>query len=233
MTDHSPVRWFAGQARRTRIRVRLRWATCPFGSVGAFLPPRGRVLDWGCGHGLLTLHLAAVNPEIQIQGCEIDEGKVRSATVAAERAGLADRVAFETVGAGDGPSGTWDAIVLCDVLYLQTTEDQESLVRDVANHLGPDAVLLCKELGPAPRWKRTLCRVQEQVSVRILRITRSGSALADFPDPTLVASWMADEGLVVEQHRIDRGYHAPHVAVVGRRPSMGAASESGAPGRGW
>ena len=40
-----------------RLRILVRYASCPFESLLALFPPQGRILDVGCGDGLLLFLL--------------------------------------------------------------------------------------------------------------------------------------------------------------------------------
>lgn len=217
---------FRTQSWRTRVHVAIREASAPLAQLEAALPRSGAVLDWGCGHGVLALRLALASPDLRVEGTDIDPAKVASAAAAARAAGLSARASFIVVDTEDVPSGTWDGIVVNDVLYLLRPEAQEALVRDAAASLAPGGTLVCKEVGRTPRWKATLTRVQERISVGVLRITASGHGLHHFPDPQVVASWMDAAGLDVEVRPVGHRSHVPHVAVIGRR------SESGPRGRG-
>ena len=104
-----------------------------------------------------------------------------------------------------------------DVLYLLAPERQERLVRAAAAALAPGGVVLCKEMDGAPRWKARLVDVQERLTVGRLSVSATADGLQPYPPPDRVAGWLAAEGLAVEVRRVDRRYHAPHVAVVGRR----------------
>ena len=56
------------------------------------MPRRGEILDAGCGHGLLSLYLAAQSPERRITGVDIDDEKLAVARRAAAAAHVDDRV---------------------------------------------------------------------------------------------------------------------------------------------
>lgn len=201
-----------------RLHVAGRWLTGPFGAIEALLPAGGRILDWGCGHGVLAVWAAANAPGRTVVGADIDAAKLRQATQAVDAAGLEGRVELRHVSPTDLPDGAWDAIVLNDVVYLMAPDGQQRLVRACAAALAPGGILVSKELGAHPRWKHRVSRAQEHLAVSALRITATGDGLQPFPDPTVVAGWMADEGLATEVVQLDRGYHVPHVAAIGRRP---------------
>ncbi|MFN8019693.1 MAG: hypothetical protein U0P45_16455 [Acidimicrobiales bacterium] len=104
-----------------------------------------------------------------------------------------------------------------DVLYLLDPVDQEALVRAAARSLAPGGTLVAKEMDHAPRWKHLATRGQEVLAVRVARVTHTSGPLHAAPTPSQMAAWMAEEGLGVRELRLDRGYHVPHAAAVGRR----------------
>jgi cyclopropane fatty-acyl-phospholipid synthase-like methyltransferase len=194
----------------------------------ALLPEQGAILDWGCGHGVLAVWAAASAPGRSVVGVDIDARKVASARLAATRAGVDDRTWFTMVPPDAAPEGLWDAIVLDDVCYLMEEEHQGRLLRRACRSLLPGGRLVVKDAMGASRWKRSLSRVQEQVAVRVVRMTSSTEGVHPPPDGDEVAALLASEGLEVRRVPLDQGYHAPHLAVVGERPS-----ECMAPPRGW
>jgi 2-polyprenyl-3-methyl-5-hydroxy-6-metoxy-1,4-benzoquinol methylase len=197
-----------------RAHVTVRWATCPIPAVAAQLPAAGRILDVGCGHGLLSLYLAVESADRHVTGIDVDEGKLNAARAAAAGAGLAAH--FETVTGGRLPAGPWHGIGIVDVLYLLAAEDQESLLRSCAEALEPGGVLAVKEMALAPRWKARWNVLQETAAVKLLGITE-GEELT-FLAPADMARAMAEGGLTVTDRPIHRGYPHPHHLLVGHKP---------------
>ena len=196
-----------------RAHVRVRWATCPFQAVAAAVPRDGRVLEVGCGHGLLANYLARESPEREVHGTDIDGPKIAAAQASAELAGAGTE--FTAPPPGRLPEGPWDAIVIVDVLYLLTADQQRQLLRQSAAALGPGGVLVVKEMSPSPRWKSAWNRVQETLAVRLLRITE-GEGGFTFVPPEELAAWMTDDGLTVTHRPLHKGYPHPHHLLVGR-----------------
>lgn len=205
---------YADAPRGVRFHVRVRAATCPFADLEARVPITGRVLDLGCGHGLLSLVLALGSGRRDVLGVDIDGDKVAHAVAAARALGL-DDVRLEVVDVDWRPDGPFDAIVLADVLYLLGRAAAGDLLAGLASALAPGGVLLVKEIDVTPRWKYQLARLQELVSTRVTRITAGDQV--DFVAPSDVEQVLEAAGLVVEHVPLHRHRPHPHHLVVGRR----------------
>lgn len=211
---------YAGAPRGDRFHVRFRWWTCPFPAVEREVPLAGRVLEVGCGHGLLSLYLALAAPTRDVLGVDIDADKIALAdAAAASPAAAGARARFAVVAPGAFAEGDFDAIVIADVLYLLPDGARLALLDACTGHLAPGGVLVVKETDRRPRWKGALTVAQELVSTRVLRITEGEEV--HFAPPSTFAERLAAAGLEVTSRRVDRGYLHPHHLVVARRPSAG------------
>lgn len=209
---------YASQPWRVRAHVRIRWQTCPFEAVAADVPEAGRILDVGCGHGVFSAYLALQNERRRVLGIDVAEDKILAATAAADAAARKGRtnLRFNRADVEALPEGPWDAILVLDVLYLLQPERQQSLLERCAQALSPGGVLIVKEVADQPRWKAAWNRMQENFSVRVLRITR-GERLCFLP-PARHASWLAAQGLEVRERPLHKGFFHPHHLIVARRP---------------
>jgi 2-polyprenyl-3-methyl-5-hydroxy-6-metoxy-1,4-benzoquinol methylase len=215
------VSLYDGAPAAVRAHVRVRWATCPMRAVAAAVPPAGRVLEVGCGHGLLSNHLALESGARHVLGIDVDRPKIDAGNAAARRGGQEGRCRFEVSPPGDLPDGPWDCIAIVDVLYLLPADVQRDLLRSCAAGLGPGGMLVVKEMAPTPRWKAAWNRCQEALAVRLLGIT-VGEGRFTFVPPEELAAWMAGDGLVAGHRPLHRGYPHPHHLVVGRKDAAAA-----------
>lgn len=206
---------YRGAPPAVRAHTTVRWATCPFPAVAAPLPAAGRILEVGCGHGLLSLYLALMSAEREVVGIDVDEDKLAAARAAAAGAGL--RATFEVVAGAELPVGPWAGIAIVDVLYLLAADDQLSLLRSCAELVSPGGTLVVKEMALEPRWKATWNRLQETAAVKLLGITE-GEELT-FLAPAEMAAAMAAGGVTVRDRPIHRGYPHPHHLLVGEKPA--------------
>lgn len=209
---------FADAGAGTRAHVRLRQGLAPLDAVERLVPAGGRILDLGCGHGVLSLQMALSSPDRNVHGVDISASKIAHGRAAVRRADLGDRISLEVVDPTWVPeAGGYRAVVTADVLYLLEPEALARTVIAACAAIEPRGTLIIKKIAAEPCWKNTVGMAQEPRSVRLLRIT-DGAAINPRPVDTVVAV-LEDRGWPFEQHPLHRGYHFPHAAVVARRPA--------------
>jgi SAM-dependent methyltransferase len=120
------------------------------------LPDRGRLLDLGCGQGVLLSLLKAAKERYQaglwprdwpapplnleVRGIELREDRVRAA-----RRALGDGASVERCDLRDFEFPSCSVIVMLDVLHYLGAGDQQRVLEKAARSLEPDGVLLVRE----------------------------------------------------------------------------------------
>ncbi|MFM7068381.1 MAG: SAM-dependent methyltransferase, partial [Actinomycetes bacterium] len=197
----------------TRAHVRGRWRTAPLASLDRWVPPAGRILEFGTGNGVVAVSLALQSPDRSVLAVDIDERRTGSAAAAVARMRLADRVDVLHVGDDWVPSpNSFDAVVVVDVLYLFGRARALEVLDALLAALRPNGVLVVKEMADSPRWKGRVNRFQEWVAVRGLGVT-SGNVVDVIPAEDLAAH-LRRRGCTVEVVALDSGYAHPHAVVV-------------------
>jgi SAM-dependent methyltransferase len=139
-----PVRWYV----YLRLALRLLKAE----EFDALLPPRGLVVDLGCGYGLLANYLALVSEQRRILGVDADERRIQIA-----RATIGDRgnITFACEDAARLSLPPVHGAVMTDFLHHLRLPVQRQVLQTVASAMVPGAVLLIREVNPIhrPRWK--------------------------------------------------------------------------------
>ena len=176
-----------GPAERAHLELRFR--SVPWGRVVEAFEPGGRLLDVGCGPGLLAHLLERAGFSGSYLGLDPDPRKIDRA-----RRWLAESVGrrFEAGSVEAASNGAFSQVALLDVLYLVPTAERGLFVARAACALAPGGVLVALTSGGGPRWKRRLDALQERLAVA-LGITR-GEAVATC-DGAEVAEWMRGAGL--------------------------------------
>ena len=207
--------YYADASLGARLHLRARAATCPLAEIDGAVPGRGRILEVGCGRGLVALHLAVASPAREVVGIDPDGRKLATARRAAEQA-QADgtRVSFAPGGFGALLPGPWDAVVVVDVLYLLHPAAQQEAVAEAAAALAPGGRLVIKEMTGGSGWRMRLVAWQEWAALRLLHLTAGAGVF--FSEAVAIRAWAEAAGLAVEDRPLPGGLH-PHHLVVGTR----------------
>jgi 2-polyprenyl-3-methyl-5-hydroxy-6-metoxy-1,4-benzoquinol methylase len=142
----------------------LRPLICPMDAVIGHIPTGSRVLDIGCGAGLMLLLAARAGrlderDGLESVGFDADARTIDTARSAAARARLAGRVRFEHRRAQDAwPEGAFDVVSLIDVLHHVPRDAQRAVVDAAAARVPPGGRLIYKDMdGSGPRgWANTV-----------------------------------------------------------------------------
>ncbi|MCM2279953.1 MAG: class I SAM-dependent methyltransferase [Oligoflexia bacterium] len=141
--------------RTTRLFLRARWKLTPYAKMSRELPGEGRLLDLGCGHGLLALQLALESPAREVLG--IDHDGKRVALARAAGAGLPN-LRFEPGSALEPAAGPFRGIALIDMLHYFAPAEQARIVAQAHAALENGGTLIAREVDPegglVSRWNR-------------------------------------------------------------------------------
>jgi 2-polyprenyl-6-hydroxyphenyl methylase/3-demethylubiquinone-9 3-methyltransferase len=164
-----------------RAFVRARHVLAPLARVLAAVPPSGRILDVGCGHGLFANALALGSPARTVLGIDPSAVKVdvaRASAAGHPRHGIPSvpNVRYEQGLVQDVAERDFAAISILDVLYLLPVEEKLQILRACRERIAPDGVLVLKTNDTRPAWKYRVARLQEQAMTG-LGLTLGGHGL--------------------------------------------------------
>jgi 16S rRNA (guanine1207-N2)-methyltransferase len=138
------------------------------GFAASFLSGSHRVLDLGCGTGLLAVSAARALPEATVLALDDSEAAVRSAAATAEANGVADRIEVRRTNLAEGvPDGTVD-LVLCNPPFHRGNSRDSAvafeMLADAARVLRPGGELWTVYNSHLP-YLRTLRRLVGSTTV--------------------------------------------------------------------
>jgi len=212
---------YARQSPGAGLYLLFRWVGFRgFRRLVARVPAHGRILDMGCGHGLLPLLIAAAGAAREVVGVDVLEPRLAAGRRVAESAGLSN-VRFECRDFADPPEGRYNAIIFSDALLYYPLERQRQILDDCRERLTEGGVLLIKEQGCRPGWKAFMVRLQERLVVSVKTIvgrSREWRRIA----PRGVHLWNADRladflrsrGLSVAAEPLDAWSYLSHYLIV-------------------
>jgi 2-polyprenyl-3-methyl-5-hydroxy-6-metoxy-1,4-benzoquinol methylase len=197
-------------------RTGQRWRPyfCPFDVLLNWVPPAARVLDVGCGSGLL-LGLAAELTEMQ-RGLGLDarEPAIASARQMLDdvRPAVRERLEFRQMDVG-GPwpvdEEKFDVVSLVDVLHFIPPEAQGALVDQAADKLAPGGILMVLTVDPRPGWQALAHRLHQRLGSR-----RRTIYLRPF---SAIAAWASRAQLKqIEYKRVDSSWYGHDLGIFQR-----------------
>ena len=122
--------------------------------VEAKLQKGARVADVGCGHGASTIIMAQAYPRSTFVGFDYHQPSIDVARRSAQKAGVGDRVSFETASAKDFPGRAYDLVAFFDCLH--DMGDPVGASRHVLSTLAPDGTWLIVEPNAGDRVEDNL-----------------------------------------------------------------------------
>ncbi len=211
----STLKRYTGAGLAARVHAVCRLLLCPVGKVERRLPRAGRILDFGCGIGVLS-HMAVLScPGRRMVGVDIDPGKITAARRFRGGEGAPD---FSVSAAGAFPPGPYAAIVASDVLYLLDYGSQAEILASFYTNLAPGGCLLIKETDTHPRRKHWVNLAEETLAVGVFGFTKGRGIFVRGAESWL--RMLAEAGFKASMIRLDRGYPHPHVLYEAVKPAL-------------
>jgi SAM-dependent methyltransferase len=203
---------YGGAPLATRAFVAARLVVAPLAPLteeGRRLT--GRVLSLGSGISVVERYLAEVNPDLHIEGVDLDPRHIELIRSTQERS---PRVTLRQGDATliDEPAEAYDAVLVCDALHHFDPESHKPLADAIAACLKPSGVCIVKDLDVRPRWKYEWNRLHDRIV--------AGPEPIFCRSPEEMAEVLSGAGLVPERvERTDRRLTPyAHYVVRARKP---------------
>lgn len=213
MLSHPALSVFQPLPLAERLFVRARLFSAPLEQL-AKKAKGARMLDVGCGHGLLCSMLALGFPDRFVVGIDPDPKKIDWARRSVGKLGNTrfDVMTVERLASLE--PGTFDTITVADVLYLLPESDWGDFLASCHQLLKKGGRLLLKEAEDDGGWRTKKALLQEQVMVRLLGRTKGSGGLGFSKRETTQALLERAGFEVTEVASLSEGSTTPHVLFV-------------------
>jgi 2-polyprenyl-3-methyl-5-hydroxy-6-metoxy-1,4-benzoquinol methylase len=197
--------------------LRTRWRLCPFELVESHVPRRGRVLDFGCGYGMLSNFLALKSPDRRVLGIDLNRERIE---VAKRSSKGHPEVSFQLGDVRDFQGTPFDAVVMTDVLHHISDDKVRVLLRIIRSCLSDNGILVVLDVDRFPLRKFYTTYLID----RLLNLTRS----LHYRSRDLLMRLLGQSGFWVYQAiRADRGLPLSDVIYLcGKDPKPPSAGET-------
>jgi 2-polyprenyl-3-methyl-5-hydroxy-6-metoxy-1,4-benzoquinol methylase len=130
--------------------LKTRWRLCPFELIESCMPSKGRILDFGCGYGMLSNLLAERSTERTVVGIDLNPKRM---DVARRSVSNRKNIHFHLGDVGSLDFSPFDAAVMTDVLHHIRDDQVEILLGKVCRCLNEDGLLAILDVDRTPFWK--------------------------------------------------------------------------------
>lgn len=197
-----------------RVRVLGRYVLCPYNYLLDLFPQSGRILDVGCGDGLLLflLSLQAQSHARRYVGIDPAEDKISVA-----RGAQIDNAEFYVGDISTLPSDAYDCVSIIDVLYLLPKSQWAEFLAHSVRVLRKNGLFIVKEVADKPRWKFWFAYFQEILAIKVMKMTKGG--MPHFEPIEDYRTYLDAAGAgVFQMEHIRTGRPHAHVVLLGRKP---------------
>lgn len=132
------------------LYLRTRWRLCPFETIESLVPRNGRILDFGCGYGILANLIALRAPTRQIDGVDVSQKRI---SVAKRSAFGRPNIAFHRGDAKELRMEAYDAVVMTDVMHHLNDLEARCILKKIRSCLKSEGILLILDVDRSPFWK--------------------------------------------------------------------------------
>jgi len=140
---------------------------CPFERLAPHVPDGARVLDIGCGAGLLLSLLAGLGLKFEGVGFDVSQAAIRTAHEMVRRAtalSLPATLAFEQLHfEASWPDGEFDVVFLIDVLHHVPRQTQKDFLVRATSKVRRGGTFVYKDMCSRPWWRAQANRLHDLV----------------------------------------------------------------------
>ncbi|OGK56408.1 hypothetical protein A3J15_01255 [Candidatus Roizmanbacteria bacterium RIFCSPLOWO2_02_FULL_38_10] len=185
-----------------KIYICLRLLVANFNVLISYLPESGKVLDLGCGYGLLSNLIAEKKKKILVYGVDIDKKRINFAKSSIKQR---KNIKFNVSDLNKIQSfNSCRCIIMFDLLHHLPDLTQQQLIKSASTILEAKGILLIKEIDKKPRWKYFVNYIHDKLANGGELFFRSSAQWMKF---------MENEGFKVQYRTY--GVIYPHVLLIG------------------
>lgn len=164
---------------------------CPLHEVINEVPQKSRVLDVGCGNGLLLNLLADLGRIRRGHGFDLSGPAIEVAQQVALKHSPGHTITFESRSVEQGiPRLGFEVVTVVDVLHHIPDAYKQAFVADLCDAVPEGGTLIFKDMVCKPTWRAAANRLHDLIMAR---------QWVQHADPMDVEQWLAQKGMAIRR----------------------------------
>jgi len=158
------------------------------------LPAKAKILDVGCGYGILANYLALSEPVSDVLGIDIDPLRIQKAQ---ESIKGRTNIHFSCSNFMEIDLSGFNVILMIDVMHYFDFEFQDQVIKTIAQQLRPGAKFIFRTPDTKPLWRYYWNFAHESIMVGS-SITKTTSSSIFFRASTALATILQSQGFELQ-----------------------------------
>lgn len=193
---------------KERVFIFLRYISAPFCEIEKLVPKKAKILDVGCGHGLLELVLQNKNTKRLIVGIDPDKNKI---AFAKKIEPVLEKTKFYNKSIFEIKDTKFDCIVIADVDYLLNNQEKNQFFKKARQLLHENGTMILKTVINDRSFGYYLSYLQEILTVFLLKKTFTKNKELHFLTvKEYEASLKNNEYKIKQQGKLKKSFYHPH-----------------------
>lgn len=147
------------------VLARLIFCACPVIDVlERHLPEKGLIVDLGCGYGTVSHLVSSAHTDRPVMGVDMSSRRIEAAKSGVNHS---NSIEFRAADIREFQIPHCSAVIMIDILYMLTFQEQERLLLRCYQKLCDNGVMVIKDNCKSPYWKYAYAYIEDVIKVKL------------------------------------------------------------------
>jgi uncharacterized protein len=176
-----------------QIFLFLRSFVLDYAYIAEHIPLAAKVIDVGCGYGILSNYLALSDLESHVKGIDIDADRISKAN---QTTGTRKNIVFEVGDFMRSDLTQFNTVVAIDLMHYFDFDEQHRIINKVGTALTSGGIFILRQPDTAPKWRYCWTYMHEFIMVKST-ITKTNNRKIYFSSSKSIISVLEENGFEV------------------------------------
>lgn len=128
------------------------------------LPEKGLIVDIGCGYGTISHLVSSACMDRSVIGVDMSSRRIEAAKSGVNHS---NSIEFRAADVRDFQIPSCSAVIMIDILYMLTFQEQERLLSRCYEKLCDNGVVVIKDNCKSPYWKYAYAYIEDVIKTKL------------------------------------------------------------------